>query len=333
MRRVEPAYPDLVPITHVVRPGYLPGPKVALDPIRMSIVWKEAPQRILPATDSLPRDPVRAILFSHVARKRPDILHNALAKGSSLLLVLDEPQTSPDDLGLDPQGDGIRLTPLLPVLPSALGNGLEIPTPWTGYNWGAIIGLFPFPGADSEVEDQICRLHEGGADFVVAAPLLLTPKDRHKILDACDGAGIEDRMENALFHADVSRGLHAIERRAGIVVRSTGLHPYIPNVVPKGAHPAAVQTAARLRLWARRLDQSREESSWGWRLRRAASALEPLNKDPETLANEDNLRVVPGFDPWVESFTKALWEGGDPVDAAWKRWSGLKDGGPNHPKT
>ena len=38
---------------------------------------------------------------------------------------------------------------------------------------------------------------------------------------------------------------------------------------------------------------------------------------------EDNLRIVPGFDPWVESFTRAVWFGGDPLDSAWQRWSGL----------
>ena len=50
----------------------------------------------------------------------------------------------------------------------------------------------------------------------MTAPLLLTPKDRHRILDGCEGSGIEAELENALFHADVSRGLHALERRAGI---------------------------------------------------------------------------------------------------------------------
>ena len=49
------------------------------------------------------------------------------------------------------------------------------------------------------------------------------------------------------------------------------------------------------------------------------------NEDTFMLADEDNLRVIPGFDPWVEGFTRALWNGGEPVDKAWKRWSG-KDG-------
>ena len=55
MRRIEPAYPDLLPVTHLVRPGYLPGPRVALDPIRMGVVWEDSPRRILPAEGSVPR--------------------------------------------------------------------------------------------------------------------------------------------------------------------------------------------------------------------------------------------------------------------------------------
>lgn len=323
MRRIEPAYPDLLPITHVVRPGYLPGPGVALDPIRMGIVWEDAPRRILPASESVPRHPVRAIIFSSVAKKRIDIINRLLERGSSLLLVIDEPQLGPKDLGFDAAADGRRITPLLPVLPAPLSNGYGPLKKWRKYPWGAILGLFPFPGAEEEIEKRVERLHQAGATFAVAAPLLLTPKDRHRILENCEGTGLEDRMENALFHADIFRGLHAIERRAGIALKTVGMKAFIADLAPEGCHPAAARTASRLRLWARRLDQSREESSWGWRLRRAASALEPLTTDPEILAEEDNLRVIPGFDPWVEQFTRALWSGGEPLESAWRTWSGL----------
>jgi hypothetical protein len=101
------------------------------------------------------------------------------------------------------------------------------------------------------------------------------------------------------------------------------MDPFLPCMVPRGHNSAAVRTSAILRLWARRLDQSHEESSWGWRLRRAASALDRLPNDPTALAVEDNLRIVPGFDTWVESFTRAVWNGGEPLDSAWRRWSGL----------
>ncbi len=323
MKRIEPAFPDLFPVTHVVRPGYLPASAVSLDPIRMGIVWEDAPRRILPADVVVPRQPVCAIAFSRVIGQRPEVLERLIERGSSILLVLDDPAVTPEELGLDSDDTSSRIVPLTPVLPSPLSASLHIPESWHGHPWGAVLGLFPFPGAGAELEHRIERLHQAGAGFAVAAPLLLTPKDRHRILDGIDGSGDEEQFENCLFHADVSRGLHALERRAGIVIHRLGMDPVIPNAVPAGPHPSAFKTAALLRLWARRLDQSYEESSWGWRLRRAASALAPLKQDPRLLSQEDNLRVIPGFDPWVEAFTRALWSGGEPLESAWHRWAAL----------
>lgn len=324
MRRIEPAYPDLFPVTHVVRPGYLPGATVELDPIRMSVVWKDAPRRILPAEGSVPRHPVRAIVFARVAIRRPEVVEALLERGSSLLLVLDDPEISPEELGLPPTCSETRITPLLPVLPAPMGGPVASPEYWQGYPWGAVLGLFPFPGADTDLEERIDALQKSGASYAVAAPLLLTPKDRHRIMDDSDGSGLENELENALFHADVSRGLHALERLAGIAIDRLGMEPVAWRLVPEGYNPVSVRTAAVLRLWARRLDQSREESSWGWRLRRAAYALDRLPKDPRELAAEDNLRVIPGFDPWVVKFTKSIWSGGDPVRSSWRRWSGAR---------
>jgi hypothetical protein len=337
MKRVEPAYPDLIPATHVVRPGYLPGRRVSLDPIRLGVVWEDAPRRILPAQSSIPRHAVRAIVFGRVAIERRDVFERLLERGSSVMVVLDDPTITPADLGLDAadgaaEDDG-RITAVLPVLPYPLSDGLTVPEAWTSRRWGAILGLFPFPGAESEIERRIAQLKQAGASFGIAAPLLLTPKDRHRILDGCDGTGVEDRLENALFHADVSRGLHALERRAGVTLNAVGMDPFVPCMVPQGLHPNAVRTSAILRLWARRLDQSHEESSWGWRLRRAATAVERLTSDPLRLAEEDNLRVVPGFDPWVESFTRAVWHGGEPVENAWRRWSGFDGDDGDGPST
>jgi len=320
VRRIEPAFPDLFRITHVVRPGYLPGPTVTLDPIRMAIVWEDAPRRILPAEPMVPRHPIAAIAFARAALKRPEVLERLMERGSSLLVVLDDPSVTPGDLGLDGRENDSRVVGLLPVLPSPLATKMPLPRGWRDRPWGAILGLFPFPGAAAELERRLQRLHRAGAAFAVAAPLLLTPKDRHRILDGCDGSGVEEQIENCLFHADVGRGLHALERKAGLIIHELGMEPVVPFAVPAGRHPKAVRTAALLRLWARRLDQSHEESSWGWRLRRAAAALEPLDQDPELLSAEDNLRVIPGFDPWVEAFTRALWTGGEPLESAWRQW-------------
>jgi len=325
VRRIEPAYPDLFPVTHTVRPGYLPGPKVTLDPIRMGVVWEDAPRRVLPGQQSVPRHAVRAIAFGRVLQQRPDLLPALVERGSAVLVVLDDPELGPGDVGLEELPADAPVTALVPVLPAPLSERVQPPETWLPRRWGAVLGLFPFPGAEAEVERRIELLQRSGATFAVAAPLLLTPKDRHRILDGCDGTGLEDRLQNALFHADVSRGLLALERRAGVTLRRVGMEPVISCLISQDDNGRATRTAALLRLWARRLDQSHEESSFGWRLRRAAAALERLRQDPETLAAEDNLRVIPGFDPWVESFTRALWNGGEPVESAWQRWAGAAD--------
>ncbi|MCP4900871.1 MAG: hypothetical protein GY906_28220 [bacterium] len=324
MRRAESAYPDLFPVTHVVRPGYLPGARVSLDPIRMGIVWQNAPCRTLPKENRVPKDPVRAIAFARVACDRNGLLERLIERGSSILLVLDDDSITPHDLGLSEPSPDVKITVIQPILPSPLADGFKPPKSWSAYTWGALLGLFPFPGAGTEIERRVDQLQSEGAQFAVAAPLLLTPTDRHRILDGCDGSGIEERLEDSLFHADVGRGLHALERRAGISLQAAGMDSIVADLVPQGYDTSAVRSAALLRLWARRLDQSFEENSSGWRLRRAAAALDNLTMDPRTLAEEDNLRVVPGFNPWVESFTRALWDGGEPVDSAWKRWAGLE---------
>lgn len=324
MRRIQPAYPDLFPVSHVARPGYLPGGRVTLDPLRMAIVWENSPRRTLPRDTSVPKEPVRAIAFARVVAGRPDVLPRLCEGGSSTLVVLDDPSLTPDVLGLGCLDAKGLVTILVPVLPGPLADRTALPTGWIGWRWGGVLGLFPFPGAGQELEDNIGRLYRAGAAFAVCAPLLLTPKDRHRIVDAREGSDDEEQLENCLFHADPSRGLQALERRAGIAIHRAGMEPIVAGLAHHGLDPDAVRTSAFLRLWARRLDQSQEESSWGWRLRRAASALDRLPRSPRLLAAEDNLRVVPGFDPWVESFTRALWDGGEPLDSAWRRWAELE---------
>lgn len=321
MRRVEPAFPDLLPVSHVLRPGYLPGGRVFLDPIRMGVVWPNAPRRILPAQGAIPKSSVRALAFGRVAVRRPGAVEEMLEAGSSVLLMLDQEGIQPANVGLDPETENTRVTVAFPLLQGPLAGKRPSPDGWESWGWGAILGLFPFPGAEAELEHTLEWLAAAGASFVITAPLLLTPKDRHRILDGLDGSGLMEQMENCLFHADVSRGLLALERRAGVTIRRLGLEPVIPTMVTAGPHPVAVRTAALLRLWARRLDQCFEESSWGWRLRRAARAIEVLKRDPMEMAAEDNLRVVPGFEPWVEGFTRSLWFGGEPVESVWTRWT------------
>jgi hypothetical protein len=165
VRRIEPAYPDLFPVTHVVRPGYLPGSRVTLDPIRLGVVWEDAPQRVLPTKASVPRHPVRALVFSRVARDRQGILSRLLDRGSSVLVVLDDPELAPNDLGLDGQPEDASVTMLLPVLPAPLNDNLDLAHAWKGRRWGAMLGLFPFPGSGVELERRIEQLKHAGASF------------------------------------------------------------------------------------------------------------------------------------------------------------------------
>jgi len=322
MRRVHPAYPDLLPLTHTLRPGFLPGTKVLLDPVRMAVVWQDAPRRTLPTRGSVPRNPVRAISYSGVAHRRPEILHRLLDRGSASLLVIDDEDICPADLGLDP---GMKVLPIFPILPSPLENGRVIPGGWGDFSWGALLGLFPFPHAREEIRDRITNLQASGAAFVISLPLLLTPKDRHRILEVYEAEISVDEMENVLFHLDISVGLEHLEKYAASLLREAGIDETLGLLVPAGSEPGAIKTAAELRLWARRLDQSHVEGSRGWRLRRAAAALEPLKTDPRVLASENNLRIIPGFEPWVERLTRSLWEGGDPLDQIWSEWSGDLD--------
>ncbi len=318
MRRVHPAYPDLLPVTHAVRPGFLPMEEVTLDPIRMAVVWQDAPRRFLPGSALVPKNPVRAIAFSRVVSQRPEVLDRLRNRGSAILLVLDDDSLNPQELELDGED---RVFPMIPVLPPPLGGRFSPPEAWKNFRWGALLGLFPFPGSREAVKKMIDQLHGAGAGFVLTAPLLLTPKDRHRILETYDGSPSCDELENALFHADIFRGFRELEKDAGLLLEERGICNHLGCLVPRGYDEGAVETAAMLRLWARRLDQSRKEASWGWRLRRAAAALEPLRNDPRTLSRENNLRVIPGFDGWVEDFTRALWDGGRPLEEAWERWT------------
>jgi hypothetical protein len=133
VRRIEPAYPDLFSVTHVLRPGYLPGKRVALDPIKLGVVWEDAPVRILPAEGSVPREPVRAMVFARVAAERREVFHRLLERGSYALVVLDDPEITPGDLGLDTFDEDPRVTILAPILPYPLSEGLQLPESWSNH--------------------------------------------------------------------------------------------------------------------------------------------------------------------------------------------------------
>ena len=103
MRRIEPAYPDLFSVTHVLRPGYLPGKRVALDPIKSGGVGEDAPVRILPAEGSVPREPVRAMVFARVAAELREVIRD-VDQGAEQDAE-DEGRREPVDREVD-QGEG-----------------------------------------------------------------------------------------------------------------------------------------------------------------------------------------------------------------------------------
>jgi hypothetical protein len=263
--------------------------------------------------------------FASVAAQRTSTVPTLLDRGSSVLIVLDDPDLEPEALGLDADHPSERVTVLVPILPEPMISAPSAPEAWSSWTWGLIVGLFPFPNGSTWLDAVLRDLSQAGATFAVTAPLLLTPQDRHKIIDRSEASEPElEALTDALFHSDISAGLASLERRAGSIVHALGLDPIVPNQCPGASDSNVVRTVALLRLWARRLDQSFAESSWGWRLRRAATALEASNRDPLQLIDEDNLRVIPGFDSWVQAFTVALWHGGDPLHAAWNRWLAVR---------
>ena len=93
---------------------------------------------------------------------------------------------------------------------------------------GASSALFPFPGADAEVEQRSSSSKKAGASFAVAAPLLLTPRTATGSSTAAKAPGSRTSSRTRLFHADVSRGLHALERRAGVTLHKVGMDPFLP---------------------------------------------------------------------------------------------------------
>ena len=52
-----------------------------------------------------------------VAVQRREILHRFLERGGFALVVLDDPEITPSDLGLDGLGEAPRPTMVLPILP------------------------------------------------------------------------------------------------------------------------------------------------------------------------------------------------------------------------
>jgi hypothetical protein len=320
VRRVEPAFPDLLPVSH--RLGGLPSrDQVALDPVEMRLGWGAAPVRPEPVDRALPRRALRLLVHAAVARHDRDQLGRLLASGCGVVLILDD-ELHPDDL---PEcavpGQVVALTPWLP--PLWAGRPLPALAAWRarGVAPGVLLALGPMAEPARELAAAAFAARRAGAEFAVAAPLAVSAEVRHCLYDAQSGEAGDTALEDLLFHTDHAQAAARMERDASRACRAAGLAEHLPGPGSATASATTFGAVCGLLLWARRLDLLEGVASTGWQLRRAARALLALGREPLPLLAEDNLRVIPGFGPWVEAFARALWSGGGPpYDEVAARW-------------
>ncbi len=323
MQRIEPAFPDLLPVGHRLGPPpAVPASRpVVVDPVEMRLVWQGSrrPRRL--GDRAVPRRPVRVLLHAAVARREREFIDRLAGAGCGILVVLDD-ELAPKDLpGPSFEGQLVALAPWLP--PFWGGAALPDLKAWKrrGVPAGVLLSLGPAPEPFDQVNAGVGEAKAAGASFVLSSPLSLPPGDRHRIYDGRAGEGGDEGLEDLLFHTDLGQLAVDLEREASRACLPAGLPEGLPGpataVTPRGTFAASAQ----LLLWARRLDLLDGVSSPGWQLRRAAQALLASRRDPQALLGEDNLRVVPGFNPWVEAFARSVWGGsGEPFDEVQARW-------------
>lgn len=323
MRRIEPAFPDLLPIQYRLGPVPAPDAGVRLDPVSMRLVWPEHREGRRRGDSSSVRKGVRFLIHArHFAGER-DTVASLLEAGCGALVVVDdelEPASVPR--GTLP-GQVVVVAPWLPELWP--GRPLPRLRSWTeaGFPVGVLLGLAPVPDPLAATERGVAAARERGASFVVAAPVCVPPVDRRRLLE--EGYGVEgnDALEDLFFHTDLGELSLAMERAASRFATASGLAEGLPGPSTACVSSANLRAAASLLLWARRLDLLDAVDSAGWQLRRAAQALLASGKDVGGLVREDNLRIIPGFEPWVDAFARAVWAGeGHPFDEVKARWLG-----------
>ncbi len=323
MRRVEPAFPDLLPVSHRLGPVPVPADAggATLDPMEMRLVRAGGARPRSAGDRSVPRRPVRLLVHAATALGERAFVSELLAAGCGIVLVLDG--------GLAPEkfpaatipGQVVVLAPWLPELWG--GRPLPELAAWRnrGASAGVLLALGPAPDPQRVVEDGVRDAAASGAAFIVASPLAVPPEDRHRVYDSRAGEAGDGALEDLLFHTDLGSLAIELERAASRAARRHGLPEWLlgPATGLVGREPFVA--AAKLLLWARRLDLLEGVGSAGWQLRRAAQALLASRRDPQALVAEDNLRVLPGFNPWVEAFAISAWSGsGEPFEGVQTRW-------------
>ena len=321
MRRVDPTFPDLLPVSH--RLGAVPSrDRIVLDPVEMRLSWGAPPERPEPGDRALPRRPFRIIVHAASARQDGEQLARLLAAGCGVVLVLDD-ELNPGELpGVLPPGQAVVLAPWLPPLWAE--RALQDLVSWRarGVATGVLLALGPMHEPERELAAAAAAARRAGAEFAVAAPLAVPAEVRHIVYDARAGETGDTALEDLLFHTDQGHAAARMEREASRACRDAGLGESLPGPGAATASATTFAAACGLLLWARRLDLLEGVASTGWQLRRAAHALLASGREPLPLLAEDNLRVIPGFGPWVESFARSLWTGGGPpFDEVAARWA------------
>ena len=321
MRRIEPAFPDLLPVTH--RLGWVSGDgtNVVVDPVEMRLVPPGAGPPFRPGERTLSHRPIRVLVHASAARDERSFLKELVAGGSGLLVVLDAP-LAPEELP-DALLPG-QVVVLAPQLAEFWGGGLlpELAC-WSkrGAVAGVLLVLGPVPDPLVWVSRRMAEAAASGAGFVLAIPLRLPPEERRRIYELRAGESGNIELENLLFHTDLGQLAWLMEREASRVALSVGLSETLPGPATAIVKSETFAAGTTLLLWARRLDLMDGVGSLGWQLRRAARALLASTHDIRTLLREDNLRLVPGFTPWVEMFTRSVLDGsGQPFDETLARW-------------
>lgn len=321
MQRIEPAYPDLLPISHRLGALASVGPGPSIDPVDMRLRYADSPLAPAQPDRSVPRRPFSFLLHAGTARDEAGQVSKLLDAGCGAVVVLDGRL---DPAELPAGGTKSQVVVLAPWFPELFGgSGLGDLAAWraSGYRAGVLLALAPCPGPRRRVEEAVADAARAGAEFVLAAPLCLPAEERHRAYDRHSGEEGDGELEDLLFHSDLARLTLELEQAASRAARRNGLGEGLPGPATSLVPGETVWASGQLLLWARRLDALDAMGSPGWQLRRASRALLASRQLPRTLLDEDNLRVVPGFNPWVEAFARGVWGGGGaPFDEALSRW-------------